>query len=138
MSLHRWLAGALIGAALAVSLPANANDCRAPLSRAYQIELYFGRSLPGGGSVSDWQFRKFLAEIVTPRFPDGLTVIDAEGQFRPQGGSLVRERTKLLILLVPKASAVDSKVEAVIAAYKRRFGARVVPRTETPICWQLG
>lgn len=138
MSFHRRFAGILFAATLAVSAPASANNCRAPLSRGDQIELYFGRSLPGGGSVSEWQFRVFLSEVVTPRFPDGLTVVDADGQFRPQGGSIIRERTKLLILLVPSAAAVEGKIAAVIAAYKRRFGTRVVPRSQSPVCWQLG
>lgn len=32
--------------------------------------------------VSDEDWRAFLAAEVTPRFPDGLTVIDAAGQWR--------------------------------------------------------
>jgi hypothetical protein len=40
-------------------------------------ELLFGR-----GNVSDRNWDRFLADEVTPRFPDGLTVFDAKGQWR--------------------------------------------------------
>lgn len=35
---------------------------------------FFGRNRPGG-EVSEEQFQKFLQTVVTPRFPDGLTVV---------------------------------------------------------------
>src|SRR5262245_20410541 len=43
----------------------------------YRTELYFGRSIPGGGQVSDNEWEKFLADVVTPRFPDGFTILNA-------------------------------------------------------------
>ncbi len=46
---------------------------------ALVAQLLFGRSLHGGGEVTDDQWRAFLADSVTPRFPDGLTVLDGAG-----------------------------------------------------------
>lgn len=43
--------------------------------------LFLGRQIPGGGMVSDADWTAFLAEVVTPRFPEGLTVWRAEGQW---------------------------------------------------------
>jgi hypothetical protein len=40
--------------------------------------LYFGLNTPQG-AVSESEWESFLAEIVTPRFPSGLTVIDGRG-----------------------------------------------------------
>ena len=40
----------------------------------WRTELYFGRDKNDGTQVSDEEWSKFLDEIVTPKFPDGLTV----------------------------------------------------------------
>jgi hypothetical protein len=38
----------------------------------YRTELYFGRSIPGGGMFSDAEWEKFLLDVVTYRFPTVL------------------------------------------------------------------
>jgi hypothetical protein len=108
--------------------------CPAPLQAWTQIDLYFGRNIGGRGLVNERMFRSFLAEEVTPRFPDGLSVIEVAGQFRDDRLGIVREPTKLLVLLVPDRAAVARKVAAVVDRYKRRFRQRSVLRTERPIC----
>ena len=55
---------------------------------------------------------------MTPLFPDGLSVVDVAGQFRDDQGTIVREPTKLLIILVPDAAGVAPDVETIVAAYK--------------------
>ena len=50
--------------------------------------LFFGLGTPDG-IVSDDAWVRFLAEIVTPRFPNGLTVVDANGQWRGLGEILM-------------------------------------------------
>ena len=107
--------------------------CPASMASWTEINLYFGRSIGAGGLVSERMFQRFLAEAVTPRFPDGLTVLDAAGQFR-SGKRVVREPAKLLILLVPDRDAVADKIAAVIDRYKRRFRQQSVLRTEQPVC----
>ena len=47
-----------------------------------QYELFMGRSGDAGEVVDDAAWDAFLGETVTPRFPDGLTVLDAHGQWR--------------------------------------------------------
>ena len=113
---------------------AAANRCRPPLEPWTQVELYFGRDLGGDAIVSEVAFQDFLAEIVTPLFPDGLSVVDVAGQFRDAEGTIVREPTKLLILLVPDAAEVVPDVEAIVAAYKERFDQQSVLHAEQPVC----
>src|SRR5437016_13345653 len=92
-------AGALTLAACAQ--PTAPLVCAAPLKPALEIALYFGRDKQGGGEVSEAEWAQFVAEIVTPRFPDGLSVLNVEGQARePSGGRIVRERTKLVVVVV--------------------------------------
>ena len=113
---------------------AAAERCRPPLQPWTQVELYFGRDLGGEAVVSEEAFRDFLAETVTPLFPDGLSVVDVAGQFRDSKGTIVREPTKLLILLVPDAAGVAPDVETIVAAYKERFDQQSVLHAEQPVC----
>ena len=113
---------------------ATALHCQAPLEPWTQVELYFGRGLGGDAVVSEVAFEDFLAEIVTPLFPDGLSVIAVAGQFREEDGDIVQEPTKLLILLVPDVAAVALDIETIIAAYKERFDQQTVLHAEQAAC----
>jgi Protein of unknown function (DUF3574) len=97
-----WAAGSLRAAAIAPILllgflSVDADEvaasirCLPPLEPWTQVELYFGRSLGGDAVVSEEAFEHFLAEEVTPLFPDGLSVVDVAGQFRDGDGMIVRE-----------------------------------------------
>jgi len=96
-------------------------------------ELYFGRSQPGGGEVTEEQWQKFVDTEVTPRFPDGLTVIDAYGQFLNSAGILAREDSKVLILLYVSTPERERSIQEIIDAYKSRFQQESVLRvTDVP------
>ena len=109
-------------------------DCRAPLTPWTEITLYLGRDIGTGGIVSEGAFRRFLTEVVTPRFPDGLTVLDAVGQFRSASGAIIREPSKLLVILAPDANAITARIGNIIEAYKRWFNQESVLQTEHQTC----
>ncbi len=109
--------------------------CRAPLKAMTQVDLYFGRNIPSGGEVSDTQWRQFLDEVVTPRFPDGLSVLDVYGQWKStRTGTIARERSKRLSIIVPDAGAAAAQFEAIKAAYKQRFRQESVLQAEAGVC----
>lgn len=96
-----------------------------------QDELYFGRNKPVG-TVSERDFQKFLQNEVTPRFPDGLTVIDANGQFLGSNG-IIREKTKLLILIHFNTQEDNQEIQEIVDGYKKQFQQESVLRvTSTP------
>ena len=96
-------------------------DCPAPQQRMLTIDLLFGRGA-GGLRVSEQAWTQFLAREITPRFPDGLTVIDASGQWRSrQGGAILRERSKVVMTVVPENPPVQERIDAIAAAYKQKF-----------------
>jgi hypothetical protein len=130
------LRGTVLAATLAVAACTQSTVplCTAPLKPALEIDLYFGRDKSGGGEVSEAEWATFLAEIVTPRFPDGLSVLNVEGQHRDPAGRIVRERTKLLVVVVLDAPAHQAKVGEIVEAYNRRFGQHGVFRAESPVC----
>jgi hypothetical protein len=119
----------------ACAQPAAPPVCSAPLKPAVEVDLYFGRDKDSGGEVSEAEWARFLAEVVTPRFPDGLSVLNVDGQARvPSSGRIVRERTKLLVVVVFDAPAHQTRVGEVVEAYRRRFGQHGVFRTEHAVC----
>ena len=62
------------------------DDCSTAAAAQVRTTLYFGTARPKG-SVSELEWQMFLRDEVTARFPEGLTVWDAEGQWRaPRGG----------------------------------------------------
>src|SRR5262245_26128451 len=97
-----------------------------------RTELFFGTSKPDGTAVSDAQWKGFLDGEITPRFPDGLTVLSGFGQWQEEDNDIVQERSKLLILLYPREYAADSgaKIEAIRAAYEQQFQQESVLRTD--------
>jgi hypothetical protein len=124
---------------VAVSLGACAQPgappvCTAPLKPGLEIDLYFGRDRQGGGEVSEAEWAAFLADTVTPRFPGGLSVLNVEGQAREPSGRIVRERTKLLVVVVFDAPAHQARVREIIEAYGIRFGQHGVFQTEHAVC----
>jgi hypothetical protein len=64
--------------ALAACAPLHALDCNSGERRAVQDSLYFGTAKPTGAVTAD-EWVGFLDAVVTPRFPEGLTVSDASG-----------------------------------------------------------
>jgi hypothetical protein len=93
-------------------------------------ELLFGRS-----NVSDAAWDHFLTAEVTPRFPDGLTVYDARGQWRnPQTKKISRERSKVVMIAMPPADDNQTQLSAIIEAYKTRFKQQSVGLIVRPSC----
>jgi hypothetical protein len=84
-----------------------------------RVELVFGLSRTGRTDVSETEWSDFLAREVTPRFPDGLTVLGANGQWRNSAGTLVREPARLLLVWAAAAPDLDQRIEHIRTAWKR-------------------
>jgi hypothetical protein len=100
----------------------------------YRTELYFGRSIPGGGQVSDDEWEKFLADVVTPRFPDGFTILNATGQYREKNGMIDKEPSEILVFFYAVKTRTTSrrKIEEIRRAYIKQFKQESVLRLDYP------
>jgi len=94
-----------------------------------RTELYFGMSMKGTGEIDQAEWERFVEFEVTPRFPDGLTVIPGSGQWK-SGQKIVRENTRVLIVMHPRDVQADKKIEEIREAYKKRFGQESVMRVD--------
>ena len=125
---------ALQAAAMAPALRADVPPCPAGTDRLAEYRLFFGRSQGTVEVVTDAAWRAFLAEEITPRFPDGLTVMDAAGQWRDASGTLVRERSKVLLVLAESGPSGMQRTDEIMQAYKRTFDQEAVLRVVTTAC----
>lgn len=92
-----------------------------PNPELIQEDLYFGRNIAGVGKVSEEEFQAFLSEYITPRFPDGLTVYDADGQYLDSTGTLIQEQSKVVSLIFEDTSENEEEIDEIIQAYKQQF-----------------
>jgi hypothetical protein len=92
-------------------------------------ELYFGvgdRDDPAS-RIDDARWQGFLDREVTPRFPDGLTVLDAYGQWLFRGRAAPeRLDSKVLVILHPGTAEARAKVEAIRRSWKADTGHQSV------------
>ena len=103
-----------------------------PSEKYIRTELYFGLSKRDGTEVTSEEWKRFVDEEVTPRFPDGLTVVDAAGQFRMSSGEIAHEKSRMLILLYKKKDRQNSGagIEAIRKAYCKKFDQESVMRVD--------
>jgi len=103
-----------------------------------RTELYFGTTIPNdGGDVSDAEWNAFLDEEITPRFPDGLTVLEGYGQFLNSRGVIAEEDSIVLIIFHPGEFVDESSaaIEEIRDAYEVEFDQESVLRVDSePVC----
>jgi hypothetical protein len=117
---------AMFGALLAAAAPCAQAQSPPPCHGTFQprevAELMFGRDIGSRLGVSERDWMRFLSREITPRFPDGLTVTDAFGQWRDRDtGKIVREPSERVEIVLPGKADDQAQLDAVAAAYKQQF-----------------
>jgi len=99
-----------------------------------EARLFFGDQIAGSGMVSAAQWQQFVDMEVTPRFPDGFTVLTTMGQWRGDSGMIVRETGHELVIDSVPAAVTAAKLDEIRAAYKQRFMQESVLLSESSVC----
>jgi hypothetical protein len=132
-----FVAGAAAGTVWSAQLDAQgssvAADCGPVSSSQVRTTLYFGLQRPKG-SVSELEWQVFLRDEVTKQFPDGLTVWEADGQWRTPAGTIAHERSKVLLLVHADTTTARQAVQSVIEAYRRAFEQQSVLWERSRVC----
>lgn len=110
------------------------SGCPAGAERMERLELLFGMGRKGGGEIGEEEWRAFLEREVTPRFPDGLTVLNGYGQWRNTSGVLAKETSRVLLIWAKPAPANSRSLEEIRAAWKSRFQQESVLRADGTSC----
>ena len=133
--MRHLLAAILLLPLLVISAAGEPIACSAPLRPQQVAELLLGRKTGDRLGVSETQFLNFLDREITPRFPDGLTVYDARGQWRDQERNrIVREPSKVVMIVLPGKPEDLARLGEVAEAYKKRFKQQSVGIVLRPAC----
>src|SRR5262245_38051928 len=108
--------------------------CAAGTSPMTKYELFLGQNIGTMGHVSDEEWRRFLSEEVTPRYPDGFTVLEAAGQWRDPMGRIISEESRDLVVIVRDPVAESPKITTIRETYKTRFRQDAVLLVQSRIC----
>jgi len=100
-------------------------------------ELLFGRGSNSVPTVSEAEFRRFLNREISPRFPDGLTVVNANGRWTPQASSTIGDRPKLVMIVLRGGSDDQAKLQAIRTAYQTQYHQESVLLPTGPECIAL-
>jgi hypothetical protein len=107
-------------------------DSPAGTQALLRSELFFGRMKPDGSVVTDAEWRAFVVEHITPRFPHGFTVLDAVGQYRTRAGELQTEPTKIVQVVHGADSHSRAAIQELRDLYRRLFQQESVLLIESP------
>jgi hypothetical protein len=95
-------------------------------------EMYFGLQRRDGTPVTEHEWTSFVEQVVTPRFPAGLTVFDGAGQWRNAANRIEREPSKVLVILHPTSDSIDAKIDEIRRLYCERFNQEAVMKVTSP------
>ncbi|RMG73639.1 MAG: DUF3574 domain-containing protein [Bacteroidetes bacterium] len=94
-----------------------------------RTELYFGLTWPDGRLITQTQWQTFLDTCISPRFPAGLSVLSAQGQWQMEDGEVVQEGSRLVVLLHDPSR--KAALDTIVDAYKARFNQEAVLRVSS-------
>ena len=122
---HRLLLACLLFTCL---LPAGCCHPAGADWREYKIFCGLSHS---SGIVSDAEWLQFCDEYVTAEFPDGCTVLNAVGFWKPEDApATMREDTRIILILAP--TNAKEKVQRIARQYRRLFHQESVLITTSP------
>ena len=130
--------GLLVGSTIkagsqAAAAKADIAVCGGSADAQLRTTLYFGMTRPTG-AVSELEWQIFLRDEVTRRFPEGLTVWEAQGQWKNAKGLIDQERSKVLLVVHPDSSAARAAVQEVIENYRKQFDQESVLWETARVC----
>ena len=99
-----------------------------------RTELFFGTAKSDGTAVTEKGFMEFVDDVIARRFPDGLTVLKGDGQFRGFDGEAIKEQSYIVILLYPAETQKDSsrRINVIRQLYMNLYDQESVLRVDDP------
>jgi Protein of unknown function (DUF3574) len=113
-------------------------ECRGVQKPRQIAELMFGRKIGDRIGVSEEEWASFLDREITSRFPDGLTVLTAAGQWRDRANKeIIREPSRIVQIMLPGDAEDLARLNEIAQAYKAHFQQQFVAIILRPACISL-
>jgi hypothetical protein len=132
-----WLVAALLLSGCAGGWEARTPDAAVACQvGAPMVEtmLFMGLARPVG-SVSRFEFQRFVETEVAPRWKEGFTILDGQGLWlSEQRGITEREPSRVLVRFHDGSAEASAQAEAIRDAYINAFEQDAVLRTDRQTC----
>ena len=127
--------GFTLALALAGGADAQVLDCLGGQRPSQVAELMFGRNIGRRLGVNEADWSRFVDREIISRFPSGLTMFNAAGEWRDGAtNKIVREPSKVVQIVLPGKAEDTARLDEIVAAYKRRFKQQSVGIIVRPAC----
>jgi hypothetical protein len=127
--------GFTLALALAGGAGAQVLDCLGGQRPSQVAELMFGRNIGRRLGVNEADWSRFVDREIISRFPSGLTMFNAAGEWRDGASNkIVREPSKVVQIVLPGKAEDTARLNEIVAAYKRRFKQQSVGIIVRPAC----
>ena len=94
---------------------------KASITQYHKVELLFGLNAEGK-TISEEEWQKFVDQYITPAFPSGLTILNADGQWQSeQLKQVIKEKSKMVILICEKTSKTEEALKFIKEKYRALF-----------------
>jgi hypothetical protein len=134
-TLIRSAAIVLLLAGFAGAANAQLLDCRGGQKPTQVAEMMFGRKIGDRIGVSEIEWSRFVDREITPRFPAGLTVFNASGQWQDTSTKkVVHEPSKIVQIVLPGEVDDIPRLNEIAEAYKSRYKQQSVGMIVRPAC----
>lgn len=124
----------LLAGCVSVDIDGESTICRPGLEPKTTADLFFGRNIGPTPGVSDADWAKFVDEEITPRFPNGLSISDVAGQWKGEDGTIVREPSKAVMIVLSGEDGEYARLDAIRDAYRQRFRQESVMLVQRQAC----
>lgn len=123
--------GAFVLAMASGALPGAGAAC----AERIQQRLFFGLDGPEG-AIDDREWQAFVEGVVTPRFPEGLTILEATGQWQARDKRITRESARVIEIIHDESRSAARHVAEIAAEYKTRYRQEsvLIARARIEVC----
>lgn len=108
--------------------------CRMDERLQIRDTLYFGLSIPDGGSVADADWSRFESEVISRAFPKGYSVLAGHGSWRGADGTAVSEPSRVVVIVHEDDGASDAAIRDIVQRYRATFHQEAVLRERSAAC----
>ena len=116
-----------VALALAGGADAQVLDCLGGQRAGQVAELMFGRNIGRRLGVNEADWSRFVDREIISRFPSGLTMFNAAGEWRDGASNkIMREPSKVVQIVLPGEADDTARLNEVVAAYKQQSVVMIV------------
>jgi hypothetical protein len=108
--------------------------CSCSPARMIETDLYFGQSKPGGGTITEMEWKNFKENYIAKVFKEGSTVYHAEGNWLDAvSNQLITEPTYVVVYIYKHSPQKSKQIDSLRYWYKTMFQQQSILRIDKKV-----